>query len=78
MLATQRKTFNTCSFGGGGGFCIQPRRSGVVSVSCFQCGVLPRSVKVAQKKHIDGLRLLFVQAENNIIAAIVTVSYFCN
>lgn len=75
MLATQRKTFNTCSFGGGG-FCIQPRRSGVVSVSCFQCGVLPRSVKVAQKKHIDGLRLLFVQAENNIIAAIV--SYFCN
>lgn len=59
MLATQRKSFNACSFfGGGGEFCIQTQGSRVVSVSCFRCGALPRSIKVAQKKRMDGPRSL--------------------
>lgn len=54
---------------GGGGDSVYRHKGAAL----FRCGALPRSVKVYGWSEVA-----FVQAEHNIIAAIVAVSYFCN
>lgn len=78
MLATQRKSFNACSFLGGGGGILhtdtrEPRCFGVL----FSVWCPPTLDKSGTKEAYGWSEVAFVQAEHTIIAAIVTVSYFC-